>query len=273
MTGPALAGAVTATQAPGARAATAAPPAVTPTPAVAPTQAPARRAGRPAEAAPERRGGKGKQRLGRLAARQKASRRRVFKVYAISGAVAIVAGGALVLELLPSNGPVHQIATPERIGTYAQAPALAQSMKAASVRRGIVSESGGEASNVVAVVYQSSTSPVVPGASGKASAPGAAAAPDTTTAQIVLFIGGNLSGASPSAFISTFMSNVPGATSTSAGPIGGDAACTPSTGPDPAECAWADDDTFGLVASPTLGTAALASEMRQMRLQIEHRVR
>jgi hypothetical protein len=69
------------------------------------------------------------------------------------------------------------------------------------------------------------------------------------------------------------MSDVPGATSTSAGPLGGDAACIPSTGGNPAECAWADNDTFGLVASPTLGTVALASEMRQMRLQIEHRVR
>ncbi len=89
----------------------------------------------------------------------------------------------------------------------------------------------------------------------------------------MLFIGGNLSGSSASSFISSFMSDVPGATSTSAGPLGGDAACIPSTGGNPAECAWADNDTFGLVASPTLGTAALASEMRQMRLQIEHRVR
>jgi hypothetical protein len=171
--GPAPAGAASAGQATAAQAATA-------TQVASPSQAPARRAGRPAEAAPERRGGKSKQRLGRLAARQKASRRRVFKVYAISGAVAVIAGGALVLELLPSGGPAHQLVTPQRIGAYAQAPALAESMKAAALRSSIVSQSSGEASHVVAVVYQSSSSPVVPGAGGAAGASGPASAPAAT---------------------------------------------------------------------------------------------
>ena len=89
--------------------------------------------------------------------------------------------------------------------------------------------------------------------------------------QIVLFIGGNLSGTSASSFITSFIGKLPGAVTTAAGPLGGEAACVPSAGGNPAECAWADNDTFGLVASPTLDAQALASELRQMRLQVEHR--
>ena len=91
------------------------------------------------------------------------------------------------------------------------------------------------------------------------------------TSQIVLFIGGNLSGTSASSFITSFIGKLPGAVTTAAGPLGGEAACVPSAGGNPAECAWADNDTFGLVASPTLDAQALASELRQMRIQVEHR--
>jgi hypothetical protein len=37
-----------------------------------------------------------------------------------------------------------------------------------------------------------------------------------------------------------------------------------------AECVWADSNTFGVVASQTLGTTGLANEMRQMRPLVEH---
>jgi len=176
------------------------------------------------------------------------------------------------------SGPVHQIVTPQQIGSYAQAPALAASMKAAQVRRSIVAQSNGEASNVVAAVYESSASQPSPSASpghGSTRASSGTASPSapgsSATSQIVLFIGGNLSGTSASSFITSFIGKLPGAVTTAAGPLGGEAACVPSAGGNPAECAWADNDTFGLVASPTLGAQALASELRQMRLQVEHR--
>jgi hypothetical protein len=86
-----------------------------------------------------------------------------------------------------------------------------------------------------------------------------------------LFIGGNLSGSSASSFISSFVGRVPGAFTTATGSLGGSAACVPSVSGRPAECAWADNDTFGLVASTTLSGEALASEMRQLRPQVEHR--
>ncbi|MGH3275226.1 MAG: hypothetical protein ACRDNZ_12995 [Streptosporangiaceae bacterium] len=181
-------------------------------------------------------------------------------MYAAAGlAVIVIAGTATVVAIQGGGpaGPMHQIVTPQQIGGYAQAPALAASMKATQVRHSIVAQSNGEASNVVAAVYESG-----------AAQPGAA-----QSDSIVLFIGGNLSGTSANTFITSFIGKLPGAATTSAGPLGGEAACVPGTGGNPAECAWADDDTFGLLASPTLNARALASELRQMRLQVEQRVR
>jgi hypothetical protein len=49
----------------------------------------------------------------------------------------------------------------------------------------------------------------------------------------------------------------------------GDAACVPRLPGGVTECAWADGDTFGVVASPTLNVSALAAEMRSVRPQVE----
>jgi hypothetical protein len=169
--------------------------------------------------------------------------------------VASFAAAAAAFELLPGgSGPAHVITTPQRLGSYVQAPALAATMHATQLLSNIVSQSSGEASHVAAVVYQSNA-----GSGGQAS-------PD-----IILFIGGNLSGSSASSFISSFIGRLPGAFTTSAGSLGGAAACVPGVSGRPAECAWADNDTFGLVASTTLGGQALANEMRQLRPQVEHR--
>jgi thiamine monophosphate kinase len=121
-------------------------------------------------------------------------------------------------------------------------------MKASQLRQSIVSTSSGEASHVVDAVYENSSQ------------------------QIVAFVGGNITGSSPSSFINSFIGRLPDAVTTSAGPLGGEAACVPSVAGRPAECAWADNDTFGLVLSPTLDASALAQEMRQIRPQVEHLV-
>jgi hypothetical protein len=66
------------------------------------------------------------------------------------------------------------------------------------------------------------------------------------------------------------MGMVPHAASVSAGSLGGAAACAPSENGKPAECAWADDDTFGLILSPSLSATALGNELRAMRPLVEH---
>jgi hypothetical protein len=192
----------------------------------------------------------------RRAGRRKSRRSRLMAVGAVGVGVVAVAGTAF--ELMPSGGggPVHVIATPQQIGRYVQAPALAASMSATKLRNTIVSQSNGEASHVVAAVYQDTT-----GAAAK------------NGPQIVLFIGGNLSGSSAQSFITSFIGKLPGAVTTAAGPLGGAAACVPSAAGSLAECAWADNDTFGLVTSSTLSASALADELRQVRPQVEHRAK
>ena len=88
--------------------------------------------------------------------------------------------------------------------------------------------------------------------------------------QIILFIGGNLTGASPGGVISSFVGESRGGQRTSAGSMAGQAACVPRIPGSVAECAWADNDTFGVVASPTLSVSALAAELRDVRPQVEH---
>jgi hypothetical protein len=90
---------------------------------------------------------------------------------------------------------------------------------------------------------------------------------------MILFIGGNLSGVSASGFIASFTQQSKGAFVTSAGSLGGSAACVNAQASVPgsvALCTWADNDTFGVVASPTMTAARLATQLRAIRPMVEH---
>jgi hypothetical protein len=56
-----------------------------------------------------------------------------------------------------------------------------------------------------------------------------------------------------------------------AGSLPGQAACVP--GAHLSECAWADNDTFGVIASPVLSATELGNELRTMRPMLEHVVK
>jgi hypothetical protein len=173
-----------------------------------------------------------------------------------AGAIAVVVAvgiGAMLL-LSPGAGPAHVLVTPAKLGDYVKVPHLAKAMEASVLQHEVVTKSAGEARNVIYAVYEDSTGPA------------AHAGP-----QLILFIGGNLKGASSSGFISSFVGESRGAQRTSAGTMTGEAACVPKLpGGSVAECAWADNDTFGVVASPTLSVSALAAELRNVRPQVEH---
>ncbi len=236
----------------------------------APARGPRRRPGRPAparrlvdddetaSAAPDQ---ETRRPRGRPSSRERTprearrARRRVSNRALIAVAAAAVLGGAaFVLLTGHGNGAPHVVTVPNALGTYVKQPQLAVQMQAKQLQQEVIAQSAGEAKHVVYAVYEDST-----GSAAK-SAP-----------QIILFIGGNLSGSSSGSFISSFNGKLQGAAVTSAGPMGGNAACVPSENGRLAECAWADNDTFGVVASPTMNSSRLAAEMRQIRPMVEHR--
>jgi len=167
--------------------------------------------------------------------------------------VVVVAAGAL---LLGGSGPAHALVTPARLGAYVRKPQLEQQMNAKDLQRQVVTRSAGQASHVVDAVYEDNV----------------ATAGGGTSPQVFLFIGGQLSGVSPSGFIASFTKQFQGASSISAGTMGGQAACVnaqASVAGSVALCTWADNNTFGLVASPTMDAAQLGVQMRAIRPQVE----
>ena len=169
--------------------------------------------------------------------------------------LAVVAAG-LVTGVLGGNGPAHVLVTPNQISLYVRRPQLEQQMNASQLQRQVIAKSAGQASHVVSAVYENNAGV----ANGK-------------TPQMILFIGGNLSGVSASGFIASFTQHSAGAFQTSPGPLGGSAACVNAQASVPgsvALCTWADNDTFGVVASPTMDARMLASQMRVIRPGVEH---
>jgi hypothetical protein len=175
----------------------------------------------------------------------------------IGGAVAAAAGAAIAAVTMLGGGPVgpaHTLVIPARLGVFAQSPQLARQMDVNQLEKNILSQASGQVSHLVSAVYQEG-----------------AAAVSGPAPQVMLFIGGKLTGASPTDSVKTFASHFNGATLTNAGRLGGEAACVPaqtSTGGS-AVCAWFDNDTFGELVSPNLTAGALADELRAIRPSIE----
>jgi hypothetical protein len=173
-----------------------------------------------------------------------------------AGLALVVAVVVAVLTITSGlSGPTHMLITPARLGAYISQPQLGQQMGVAQLKRNIVTQSSGAVSGVVSAVYENGLS-----------------TPGGPAPQILLFIGGRLSGSSPAASIQTFVQHFTGARLTSPGKLGGEAACVsgqPGSGGSLAVCAWFDSDTFGEVVSPNLPATALANEMRAIRPLVE----
>jgi hypothetical protein len=177
-----------------------------------------------------------------------------------AGGVALVAVLVfVVMATLAPSGPRHVLVTPGTLAQYLRRPQLEAQMDANQLKQQVIARSAGQASHVVSAVYENSA-----GVAGK------------STPQIFLFIGGNLSGTSASDFISSFRGQFRGATVASAGRLGGAAVCVNAQASIPgtvALCAWADNDTFGVLASPTMHAAQLGAQMLLIRPGVEHLAR
>jgi hypothetical protein len=174
-----------------------------------------------------------------------------------SAAVLVCASAAVAAAafLLHGSGPSHTLVAPSRLSSFVARPQLEKQMNARQLQREVIAKSAGQASHVVSAVYENRA-----GVSGSA------------PPQIILFIGGNLTGVSPAGFITSFTDQFKGAHATGAGSLGGRAACVNAEGSaagSVALCTWADSDTFGVVASPTMGLAQLSAQMRAIRPAVE----
>jgi hypothetical protein len=191
----------------------------------------------------------------------RASKRRIRTLLLAVLAIVIVAAGAVAALKFMSRGSArsHMLIVPSRLASYVRRPQLEQQMNARALQQQVIAKSAGQASHVVSAVYENSA-----GVSGNA------------PPQIFLLIGGNLAGESPAGFISSFTAQFKGAAATSPGSQGGQAACVDARGSaagSVALCTWADSDTFGVVASPTMGLSQLAAQMRAVRPSVERPAR
>ena len=202
----------------------------------------------PAKAAPPRSGRRPKK------ARKSFLRRP--RTYVLTGCC-LAAPGAGVVYFMPKATQTHAIAVPTRLPGFVLEPSMIESAGASALRSHLVASSGGEATRVQDAVYEDSAS-----ATGN-SAP-----------QIVVFVGGHLAGSASSLHRQLLhLQALPGAFNINPGMLHGQAACAPSRSGQPAECAWADNDTFGVLVSPSLTASALSAELRQMRPYIDHVVK
>jgi hypothetical protein len=178
-----------------------------------------------------------------------------------AGVVAIVGVVIVALTLLGSgpSGPEHSLTTPAKLGSFTSSPQLTKKSDVSQLEKNIIAQSSGEASHLVSAVYQ-------------AGSPASGGPP----AEVMLFIGGQLSGSSPAASVQSFTQHFKDATLTSAGPLGGDAACVSGQGGGTSGstvCAWFDNNTFGELVSPNMSVSALANELRAIRPSVEHVVK
>jgi hypothetical protein len=195
------------------------------------------------------------------AARKRIGRRRGgsndHRLWLGLGGVIVLAAAAIVgvikFEFPSHSGPVHTMATPAKIGTFARTVDLEHEADVNALKQKVIAMSAGQASDVKSAVYESGNS-----AAGN-------------TAQIVMFIGGHLANADPAASITSFTQQFHGAKVVSAGALGGKAACVQDgTGSNSvAMCAFFDNDSFGEVVSPTMKATALASVMQKIRPSVE----
>jgi hypothetical protein len=174
------------------------------------------------------------------------------------GAIAIVAAGAIGGVMMKyvftgPSGPAHEIVAPNTVDGYTRSPNLEKQMGVSTLAAHVAKSSSGSASDVKSAVYEQGK--ITPGGD----------------AQIFMFVGGKLAGASPASSIANFEQAYPAAHTVSAGPLKGDAACTEAVlnNESVSMCVFFDNDTFGALVSPTMTTAKLATTMENVRPSLE----
>jgi hypothetical protein len=204
------------------------------------------------------------------AKRGKRRGRRDGRQWMALGAIAIVAagaiGGVLVKHVFSgASGPAHTVAAPHSLDGFTRATSLEQQNHVSTLAESFAKSSGGQASDLQSAVYQQGNlNPTAAGAAGSAAVASAGA-----NAQLFIFVGGKLAGADVAGNMTNFEQAHTGTQLVSSGTTGGEEACGTDPGNGQSMCVWFDNDTFGVLMSPSMNTAKLAATMNTVRPGLE----
>lgn len=170
------------------------------------------------------------------------------------GVVAVTAGaifGILKVTAPHSAGPAHTLGMPQRIGIFSQDPSQGKKLGLAGFTQRFAQL--GHTTDTMSAAFSAAKT-----ASGLPSS-------------VMMVIEGHLANDNAVDSMKDFMKSYPGAVAVPAGPLGGQAACVSlNTAQGPmAMCAWFDNDTIGMVMSPTVAAHELANSMPSFRSAVE----
>jgi hypothetical protein len=175
------------------------------------------------------------------------------------GGVVAVAVAAIFLiikfEFPSSGGPAHTLVMPNKIGSAYVSSKVVDKADIAKLRQEFEAMTQGKATDVLSGTYQ---------AGGLATG---------GNLQIVMTIDAHLPNDNAAASISGFMQEYKDSFVVPAGPLGGEAACAESevgNADDVSICAWFDNDSFGVVVSPSMEARSLAGQLQMFRSAVEH---
>ena len=180
-------------------------------------------------------------------------RRWLWLSLGVTGVVAAAVIAVILTSGSPGGGVTHTVVMPASLGLYKWAPDLEKNAGLPGLAASVAETGGRQVSGVRSRIYERP-------------APGGAAP------QVLEVIGGHLLTTSPASSAITLIGRYPGAHAVPSGPMGGSAACfeqAAGTADSVAMCVWSDNDSFGMLTSPTLNAASLADLMVQDRPLIE----
>ena len=194
--------------------------------------------------------------------RQRAGRRRGRsgdrRLWLGLGGVVAVAAAAIFLiikfEFPSDTGPAHTLSMPDSIGSSFVRSNF-DSKDVDKLRQEFVKMTNGQATDVQSGTFQSG-GPAMGG-----------------VPQIVMTLDAHLANDNPASSIAGFMKDYKSAVMVPAGSLGGEAACAEVPGSDAdnvAICAWFDNDSFGMLVSPSMNANTLAGQLQTFRSAVEH---
>jgi hypothetical protein len=173
----------------------------------------------------------------------------------LAGVMAVAAAAIFLIikfEFPAPSGPAHTLSMPNKIGSSYVSSKVVDSGPQAKLRQEFVQR---QATDVQSGTYED-------GGVGMSATP-----------LIVMTIEAHLANDNVASSIAGFMQEYKDAVMVPAGPMGGQAACAESKGSNAdnaAICAWFDNDSFGVLVSPSMNANALAGELQTFRSAVEH---